>query len=397
MPSNVGAYAAGPTPIQTASGRTRRSSAFFSTHNNGQYIELDDLGVATSPIGEEARYASAPKAKSKKLYIPNTLWTRLFAITGIIETLGTVGIESWIFISISNHFDDEGENSGTSRLRSFLGLYIFALLYELLLAYDALRRKNTFQLMGLCVCNLGLLIYGVIQTKEIKDTLTNLSGTIANGDTLWSQYRIALILVPVVLAVGTICMSIVTWKLRAEFSWTIYKSISADLQMSWRYTTYQVYIALLKFDFFFIFGTELQVILAVQHVVNREFILQAAMIPVAIVSLILAARFCRLEKKKSLICMMILMAVMIASFVYTLLRMFQGEDSGLLNSYHVSLTLFASLAMLLLGITLVNSVVCICNFGKGLKEHIDNSRKPKATADPENSWTEDTKSRFVLN
>lgn len=97
--------------------------------------------------------------------------------------------------------------------------------------------------MGLCVCNLGLLIYGVIQTKEIKDTLTNLSGTIANGDTLWSQYRIALILVPVVLAVGTICMSIVTWKLRAEFSWTIYKSISADLQMSWRYTTYQVSVS----------------------------------------------------------------------------------------------------------------------------------------------------------
>ena len=145
-----------------------------------------------------------------------------------------------MFVSISRHFANDGDDDATTRLRSFLGLYIFALLYELVLSYDALRRKNTFQLMGLCICNLGLFIYGIIQTKEIKDTLNNLAGTVTNGAHLWTEYRVALILVPVVLAVGTIFMSFITWRLRAEFSWTIYKSISADLQMSWRYTTYQV-------------------------------------------------------------------------------------------------------------------------------------------------------------
>lgn len=38
---------------------------------------------------------------------------------------------------------------------------------------------------------------------------------------------------------------------------------------------------------------------------DHDFILQAAMIPVSIVILILAARFCRLEKKKSLIVIMV--------------------------------------------------------------------------------------------
>ncbi|KAJ5712904.1 uncharacterized protein N7483_010085 [Penicillium malachiteum] len=398
MRSDVGFDSPGPTPIQTASAKTRLSAAFFSTHNNGQYVELDDLGVATSPVlNDDAHYPSTPKKQSSKMYMPNTLWTRLFAMTGIIETLGTVGIESWIFISISNHFDNAGDYQGTLRLRSFLGLYIFALLYELALSYDALRRKNTFQLMGLCICNMGLLVYGIIQTKEIKDTLTSLSSTAVDGNDLWNQYRVALILVPVVLAVGTICLSIVTWKLRAEFSWTIYKSISADLQMSWRYTTYQVYIALLKFDFFFIFGTQLQVLLAIQHVTDNQFIVQAAMIPIAVISLALAARFCRLEKKKSLICMMLLMVVIIASFILTLVQMFGGYDGEELGSYRVSLTLFASLAMLLLAVTLVNSIMCICNFNKGLRHHIDNSRKRKPAADPEDSWTQDTKSRFVLN
>ncbi|KAJ5697285.1 hypothetical protein N7488_010969 [Penicillium malachiteum] len=403
MRPDVGFESSGPTPIQSPSAKTRLSAAFFSTHNNGQYVELDDLGVATSPVVNEdthydPQYASTtPKTKGTKIYMPNTLWTRLFAITGIIETLGTVGIESWIFISISKHFDHSGDEQATLRLRSFLGLYIFALLYELALSYDALRRKNTFQLMGLCICNMGLLVYGIIQTKEIKDTLTTLGGTTVNGNDLWNEYRVALILVPVVLAIGTVCLSVVTWKLRAEFSWTIYKSISADLQMSWRYTTYQVYIALLKFDFFFIFGTQLQVLLAIQHATDNQFIIQGAMIPIAIVSLALAARFCRLEKTKSLICMMLLMVLIIASFILTLVQMFGGYDGEELGSYRVSLTLFASLAMLLLAVTLVNSVMCICNFNKGLRQHIDNSRKRKPAADPEDAWTQDTKSRFVLN
>ncbi|KAJ5654590.1 hypothetical protein N7490_001593 [Penicillium lividum] len=403
MRSDVGA-ASVSTPIRSLSARTRSSVAFaksaFSPHNN-QYVELEDFGVATSPIGNDEvnhdRYALPPKRRKRKFYFPQTLWTRLFATTGIIETLGTVGIESWLFISISKHFDDSGDEDATLRLRSFLGLYIFALFYELTLSYDALRRKNTFQLIGLCVCNLGLLVYGIIQTKEVKDTLSNLGGSTVNAAQLWTHYRIALILVPVVLGVGTVCMSVVTWKLRAEFSWTIYKSISADLQMSWRYTTYQVYIALLKFDFFFIFGTQLQVLLALKDVTDPEFLTQAIMIPVAIISLMLAARFCRLEKTKSLVFIMLLFVALIASFVYTVLQVFTGKDSTQLTSYRVSLTLFATLAILLLAGTLVNSVMCIGNFRKGLKEHINNARNQQPTADPENAWTEDTKSRFVLN
>lgn len=101
MRSDVGA-ASVSTPIRSLSARTRSSVAFaksaFSPHNNGQYVELDDFGVATSPIENDEvthdheRYASPPKPRSK-IYIPHTLWTRLFAITGIVETLGTVGIE----------------------------------------------------------------------------------------------------------------------------------------------------------------------------------------------------------------------------------------------------------------------------------------------------------------
>lgn len=126
------------------------------------------------------------------------------------------------------------------RLQSFLGLFIFALLYELALSYDALRRKNTIQLVGLCVCNLGLLTYGFIQMEEVQSIIGTMVKDKNLSNHLLKVYRIELIIVPVILGVGTVCMIFFTWKLRAEFSWSIYKNISADLQMKRRYLTYQV-------------------------------------------------------------------------------------------------------------------------------------------------------------
>lgn len=147
---------------------------------------------------------------------------------------------SWVFVSMLNELDKIDKDEATLRIRSFLGLYIFALLYELALSYDALRRKNTFQLVGLCICNLGLFIYGIIQMREIKETVTEVVANTSRSNSIWSTYQVELIMVPVFLGVGTIIMTFVTWQLRAEFSWSIYKDISADLRMNRRYTVYQV-------------------------------------------------------------------------------------------------------------------------------------------------------------
>lgn len=150
-----------------------------------------------------------------------------------------MGKISWILVSLWDDLDDDSKTNGQMRLQSFLGLYIFALLYELALSYDALRRKNTIQLVGLCICNQGLFAFGILQMREIKDTIATLADQNLS-DHLQDLYKIELILVPVFLGIGTLCMTFFTWKLRGEFSWSIYKNISADLQMKRRYFVYQV-------------------------------------------------------------------------------------------------------------------------------------------------------------
>ena len=122
---------------------------------------------------------------------------------------------------------------------TFLTLYIFGFIYELLLAYDALRLKNTIQIIGLCLYNLGLLIYAAVQIAEINDAVSELGVNL--GATTGSAVKPFLIAIPCVIAGGSIAMSVVARKIYDEFAWTIYKHISADLRMKRRYLAYQVH------------------------------------------------------------------------------------------------------------------------------------------------------------
>lgn len=102
--------------------------------------------------------------------------------------------------------------------------------------------KNTIQIIGLCLCNVGLLIYGAVQVKQIRTAVNVLSENSAIPKTVWAQSEPFLIIIPCIVGLGTVLITFVAWKLYDEFAWTIYKHISADLRMKRRYLTYQVRI-----------------------------------------------------------------------------------------------------------------------------------------------------------
>ena len=126
---------------------------------------------------------------------------------------------------------------------TFLTLYIFGFVYEVLLVYDALRLKNTIQIIAICMYNLALLVYAAVQMDEIHDAVNGLLPSSQIDERTWIAVKPFLIAIPCVIAVGTLAMSFVARKLYDEFAWTIYKHISADLRMKRRYLTYQVQLA----------------------------------------------------------------------------------------------------------------------------------------------------------
>ncbi len=135
---------------------------------------------------------------------------------------------------------DAETDSASLTIPTFLTLYIFGFLYQLLLVYDALRLKNTIQIIGLCVFNVALLVYAAVQMTQIHVAVQELESWHFIKAEVWATTRPYLVAVPCVIALGTVLMSVVAWKLYDEFAWTIYKHISADLRMKRRYLTFQV-------------------------------------------------------------------------------------------------------------------------------------------------------------
>jgi hypothetical protein len=127
---------------------------------------------------------------------------------------------------------------------TYLTLFIFGFLYQLVLVYDSLRLKNTIQVIGLCLYNLGMLIYASIQYDQIENAInglkTNSPPYILAPDPIWQTVQPYLLAVPCIIAFFSVVMSVIAWKLYDEFAWTIYKHISADLRMKRRFLTFQV-------------------------------------------------------------------------------------------------------------------------------------------------------------
>ena len=197
-----------------------------------------------------------------------------------------------MFAKFQTGLTNAAPNQHASRtIPTFLTLYIFGFLYQLLLAYDALRLKNTIQVIGLCLFNLALLLYAAVQMDQIHDAVGDLLAQNDIEGTVWSESKPFLIAIPCVIAVGTVLLSVVAWKLYDEFAWTIYKHISADLRMKRRYLTFQIYIALLKFDFFLFIGFTIQFVVIVVQRNDIEFWLTIAAIPVTILILVMAGIF----------------------------------------------------------------------------------------------------------
>ena len=127
--------------------------------------------------------------------------------------------------------------------------------------YDALRLKNTIQIIGLCMFDVALLVYAAVQMTQINDAIQRLDhsdyGSLINT-AVWTSIKPYLVAVPCVIALGLVLMSVVAWKLYDEFAWTIYKHISADLRMKRRYLTFQVCILAIAIEHAVIFSNHPQ-------------------------------------------------------------------------------------------------------------------------------------------
>ncbi|PTB40456.1 uncharacterized protein TrAFT101_005648 [Trichoderma asperellum] len=333
---------------------------------------------------ETAGAAGSTGASKFDFTFVKSRWPAAFlAVTGI-QALINLAFEAYVFgkfqLSLGAYVPLPQVQSQYKTIPTFLTLFIFGFLYELILVLDALRMKNTIQIIGVCIANLALLIYSALQLEQIQMALgiLEVNGALEQGITsamLWDDIKAYLIATPVIIAVTTIIMVYITWKLYQQFAWDILKNIGADYRMKKRFLHYQIYIALLKFDFFFFLGFIIQFVVVVAVRTDPEFALTIATIPVTIAILISAAFFTQRENKPGMICVIVLYFGGLSYFIFKLFRIYEPSRASSYFAVRKSLTAFAVITILLIIMTIINAIICMHNFGSGLKAHLLSARK----------------------
>ncbi|ODA81050.1 hypothetical protein RJ55_04012 [Drechmeria coniospora] len=344
--------------------------------------------------------APARSVHRDRLAFLKTKWSATFMGVTTLQAIICLSFESYVFArfqtSLGPYQNVDRVQSQYKTIPTFLTLFIFGFLYELVVVWDALRMKNTIQVIGVCIANLALLVYTIIQVDQIQTAITILAeyNALAPGITgpdLWSDVKAFLIAIPAIIALTTVCMVFIAWKLYQEFAWDILKNIGADYRMKKRFLHYQIYIALLKFDFFFFLGFIIQFVVVVAQKSDPEFALTIATIPITIGILLAAAYFTRKENRLGMVVTIILYLGALSYFIFKLVRIYQPAHRASYEAVRKSLTAFAVITILLIILTIANAIVCLQNFDKGLKAHLQHSRRVEEKPDTHSISLHDVK------
>lgn len=328
--------------------------------------------VSTPPITARAQSVSF-------MYKPDSKWTWSFLGIALVQAVIIMALEAYAFaqfeISLRDVYVPPENIAYTRSVPVALTVYLFGMIYFLALVWDALRMRNTIQVVGLCLANLSLMIYGAAVPRQIADAVNKL-GLDRIHPEVYKDLIPVEIVIPIVLFCGTLIMSYIAYKLYGEFSWSIYKHISADLRMKRRYLTYQIYISLMKFDFFFFLAFAIQLlVVVVSSRGDSEFWLTVAAIPIIIFILLLSGYWVRRENKVGMCFVLLLYLAGLVYFIFKLVRIWSGDKVGDYAPVSKELTIFAVITILLIVGTIVNAIQCMMNFGKGLKPFLLSRRR----------------------
>lgn len=271
-----------------------------------------------------------------------------------------------------------------------LGILAFACVYQFILALDAIHNKNNILLFAICIANLCIVAYAGLQCTTMQETTARLyrdrffsPALVDTTRNVWPRIRPAEILVPIILAISSVVLWPCAYFMHRDYAWAIYKCVHGNSETRMRYMAYEVYLVLIKLDFFFLVGFIVQYNLIDVHFEEPEYSLTMAIIPAAFIVMVLGIYFVQHEiilgivpvivrspEVRDLLQKLINNKVcylgLVAYFVSRLIVL-NGSGMRANTTGKDMMQLFAYVSLVLTVALLVCSVLCLINFNHGLK------------------------------
>ncbi|KAG1890977.1 hypothetical protein F4604DRAFT_1610987 [Suillus subluteus] len=285
---------------------------------------------------------------------------KAFIITIAVQAIVVVTMVALTFGIVQADVGTAFTELGYKTLPCYLALFILAEIFELVMAFDALRLRNIIQLLGIILFHGALIVFSALQFHE-----TNLAFTDANQ--LWNRVQPFLIVAPCIVAASWFFLVFWIKQLYAEFGWVIFHVVGANPKFKSMYQFYQIFLCLLKFDFFCFVGVTMQLLIVVLNKDSAEFGVTIAAIPVVLLLLAGCARAVKHEVRWLMAFSLALMLPAM-SYLYKLDRFYAPSTENQYVSTRATLTVFTVVAFLLLSATLAIGIKCFRDFDKGLYE-----------------------------
>ncbi|KAJ3074500.1 hypothetical protein HDU98_011090 [Podochytrium sp. JEL0797] len=357
--------------------------------------------VSIAPESNPQASIDLPRLKSrmtlKNRLIPQesgdlkVYWARMTLISIIVAATICAVLEIWVIINQVKLRDFLLELTSDPEVLdtiwfnfqiaiTFNAVFVASIWFWLFITWDSIIHLNTVEVVAINFYNLGLFVFGVSQILQIEKDHGEIKIPLSESQNDYFTspgFRAAQILIPIVIGIYSCLFGFLLGpKLLNDFSWRQYRITGGSMEVKSLFFNYDVHLLLLKFSLFFLTG--FTVINLVLTTVTPN---GAILIPVfgTILGFFIAVSGFYGARYEIRWLAMTYEAGLVGAMGYISQRVYTAysRDGETSSRVEIPFLVYAACSGLLLIASFGFGVRVIANFGKGLKEVLDQEMKRK--------------------
>ncbi|CDH60814.1 hypothetical protein RO3G_11563 [Lichtheimia corymbifera JMRC:FSU:9682] len=239
------------------------------------------------------------------------------------------------------------------------------------MVFDATIYQNTAEILALALLNAVCAVLGALQVVDGIKWVNALNDKNHDTSPLYMAMRLEIALSISILIFACV-MAYLSYEMSRQFGWNIYKKIGADVQMQRMYRMFQFFVLALKIDVFTEFLVSLFYVIQFAFKSRTGAIWEIAIQVVVTVLILPMLYFARTagstESRGRMITFIVFEGVVVVHYGLILKQTLQPN-----NNWYTWICLVV-IGILIVAATAGLGLVCMNNFGRGLKMYVQRGR-----------------------